>query len=139
MPNHQKIKEARKAAGLTQIELAKKLNVDQSFVSALENGKNFSLEIANQVAAVLNIDPKSLLADSHGDFIKVDAETAKNNVLAFIKRSGTQVGEIIEKMETSRARFYYQIRSNPMKQSFIDKFKEVTKANIFEVINGEKV
>lgn len=126
---------ARKEAGLTQVQLAEKLQVDQSFISALENGKVFLQYTANELGKALSIDPKTLLADLNGDFIKVDPNTAKNNVLAFLKRRGVSITDLIEKLGISRSTFYYQVQSNPIKQSFIEAFNKETNNNLISIIN----
>lgn len=49
-----KLKEARKAAGLTQVELAEKIGCTQKDVSRWENGKHDpTLEIAEKLARAL--------------------------------------------------------------------------------------
>ena len=56
--------DARKAAGLTQIELAGKLKRPQSFVSKYERGQR-RLDVVEflDVARVLDLDPVSVLAN----------------------------------------------------------------------------
>jgi transcriptional regulator with XRE-family HTH domain len=55
--------DARKAAGLTQVELAGKLKRPQSFVSKYERGQR-RLDVVEflDVARVLDLDPVSVLA-----------------------------------------------------------------------------
>jgi len=59
----QQIKKLREARGLTQVELADKVEVAQAYVSALENGsrKNPSLELLRKLAKVLKADVAELL------------------------------------------------------------------------------
>lgn len=60
-----KLKEAREAAGLTQLEIAKKLGISDSFYSQIENGKRrLSLKIALDIAAILKKTPNDLFLSS---------------------------------------------------------------------------
>jgi len=56
--------EARKAAGLTQVELAERLGEFQSFVSRYERGER-RLDVVEfiEVAAAIGFDPHRLLRD----------------------------------------------------------------------------
>ena len=56
--------EARRNAGLTQVELAKRLGRPQSFVSKFERGER-RLDVAEflDVARALGIDPSTTIAD----------------------------------------------------------------------------
>ncbi|MGA9648346.1 helix-turn-helix domain-containing protein [Pedobacter sp.] len=136
MSKNENLKKARKAAGLSQLELARKMGVGQAYVSALENGKVFLSDTAESLGKILDVNPNELLSDANGDFINVDSDTARNNVLAYLKRRGKSIISLIEEMGVSRTSFYYQLGSNPMKQSFVDKFRKVSGASIFDVING---
>ena len=50
------LKEAREKAGLTQLEVAKKLKISDSFLSQLENGKRrLSLQMALNYSSVLGL------------------------------------------------------------------------------------
>lgn len=52
----QQIREARKAKGLTQKELGKKLGIGEPTVNKYENGKiNPSLELLNKIAVELGL------------------------------------------------------------------------------------
>ena len=63
MSTADRIKEARKAAGLTQKELASKLGVKHSAVSKYEQGRvvNLKRETIANIAAVLNVKPSWLM------------------------------------------------------------------------------
>ena len=58
----ERIKDARKAAGLTQEELGKKIGMTKSGVSKIENATfNIGLETAKKIAKALNVDPGYLI------------------------------------------------------------------------------
>lgn len=60
----QRIKQARGAKGLTQEQLAEKVNLSASHMSAIERGvKQPKLETFVEIANVLKIDANSILAD----------------------------------------------------------------------------
>lgn len=60
-----KLKEAREAAGLTQLEISKKLGISDSFYSQIENGKRrLSLKMALDIAAILKKTPNDLFLPS---------------------------------------------------------------------------
>jgi transcriptional regulator with XRE-family HTH domain len=135
MLKNQKVKQARKAAGLTQTELGEKLGTNQAYISALETRSNFSLETAIDLAKILKVDPKELMVDEAGQSIEVSKEEMVNNVLAFLKKKGKPVTDLIKEMGISRTAFYYQIKSDNMKQSFKDSFKKATGFNIIDIVN----
>jgi transcriptional regulator with XRE-family HTH domain len=135
MLKNQRFKEARKAAGFTQKEFAEKLGTNQAYVSALETRSNFSLETAIDLAKILKLDPKELMVDESGQSVEVSKEEMVNNVLAFLKKKGKPVTDLINEMGISRTAFYYQIKSDNMKQSFKDSFQKATGFNIIEIVN----
>lgn len=56
-----KLKEWRKLKHITQIELAKLVNVDDKHISCIENGKSFpSPKLITKLATALGIEPKDL-------------------------------------------------------------------------------
>lgn len=60
----QRIKQAREAKGLTQEQLAEKVNLSASHMSAIERGvKQPKLETFVEITNVLKIDANSILAD----------------------------------------------------------------------------
>jgi len=55
---------ARKKAGLSQGEIARRVGVSRQFYSMVENGvKNPSLEVAFRIADALGADPRELFGD----------------------------------------------------------------------------
>lgn len=63
MTTSERIKQARKAAGLTQAELAEKLGVQHSVISKYERGRviNLKREKIAELASVLNVKPSWLM------------------------------------------------------------------------------
>ncbi|MFI5228495.1 MAG: helix-turn-helix transcriptional regulator [Gemmatimonadales bacterium] len=59
----QGLREARKAAGLTQVQLAKKVGVRQATISDLETGETttINLELLDKICRKLGIEPAGLL------------------------------------------------------------------------------
>lgn len=135
MLKNQKFKQARKAAGFTQKEFAEKLGTHPAYISALETKSNFSMETAIDLAKILKLDPKELMVDESGQSIEVSKEEMVNNVLAFLKKKGKPVTDLINDMGISRTAFYYQIKSDNMKQSFKDSFQKATGFNIIDIVN----
>lgn len=136
MKKNEKLKEARKAAGYTRAEFAEKLGSHYSYVSALETRSNFSIETAIELGNILGIDGKTLMVDQSGQSIQVSKKEMENNVLAFLKKQGKSVTQVINDMGISRTAFYYQIKNENMKQSFKNDFEKVTGFNIIDIING---
>ncbi|GAV21573.1 helix-turn-helix transcriptional regulator [Carboxydothermus pertinax] len=60
-----KLKQLRKANGLTQMEMAKKLGISDSYYCQIENGKRrMSLKTALDIAAILKVTPNDLFLSS---------------------------------------------------------------------------
>lgn len=67
MPNLINLKKIRKARGLTQNELADKVNVTESFISQCETGKKSpSLEVALRIAEALDCETADLVTKRMG-------------------------------------------------------------------------
>lgn len=59
-----RLSERRRAAGMTQEDLANGLKLDQSFVSRMEAGIQLpSLRVAIQIETMLGVAPRELVAD----------------------------------------------------------------------------
>ena len=56
-----KLKMMRKQRGLTQLELAKKISVSESYICQIENGKMISIKKLDKMAKVLGCEAKDLL------------------------------------------------------------------------------
>lgn len=62
------IRHARKAAGLTQAELARRAGCDQSEISRLERGERLmSVRMLKAIARALGIPSSALLADDDNE------------------------------------------------------------------------
>lgn len=57
----QLIREARKAKGMTQKELAEKLGVSEAAVYRYEQGQNFTIETLYKISQVVGITVESLV------------------------------------------------------------------------------
>ena len=70
-----RLKQARENAGLTQLELAKKLGVTKSAIGNYENGVSSPKDIVLlQIFDVLNVEPNFLFQDSFNPDNKNDNE-----------------------------------------------------------------
>ena len=56
-----KLKQRRLDMGLTQLQLADKVKVSESYICQIENGKMVSLNKLEQMAKALNCEAKDLL------------------------------------------------------------------------------
>ncbi|MEM7213991.1 MAG: helix-turn-helix transcriptional regulator [Pseudomonadota bacterium] len=57
------VREARKAAGLSQEELGLEIDIDRTYISGIERGiRNPSLDVIVKIAERLNLPPDKLLA-----------------------------------------------------------------------------
>lgn len=62
------LKRYRRAAGLSQEELAHRADIDRTYISALERGRYAaSIDIVERLAAELKTDAAELLRPSDGD------------------------------------------------------------------------
>lgn len=60
-----RIKEVREKIGITQEQLAEKVNVSKEFISYIENGhKDPSISLLKKIARVLNTTMKDLIAEN---------------------------------------------------------------------------
>lgn len=68
--------------GYKSVEMAKKLNISQSFLSEIENGKkNATLELLNQYSKVLNIKVSTIVLLSESlESDKDSKEDIKHNI-----------------------------------------------------------
>lgn len=97
MKFNERLKELRKAAGLTQAQLAKLSGVSYSYVTKLESGEsdNPTREILEAIGAVLNV-PLSAIYD-FGDTIDKEKppakgeELLKTNTVHIVGRDGTNI------------------------------------------------
>lgn len=61
----QRLRRVRRAAGLTQVQLATQAGCTQQTISYLENGKSRtpSWRVVQALAAALNVDPREVFSD----------------------------------------------------------------------------
>ncbi len=72
-----RIKELRKSLGITQIELAEKVDVDPKYVSRIETGiSNPSLKTVEKISEIMNVDVARLF--------KPDEINEKNKIISKI-------------------------------------------------------
>ncbi len=57
----EKLREMRKRKGLTQKELAEKIDVSESYICQVENGKMISIKKLDKLAKVLGCEARDLL------------------------------------------------------------------------------
>lgn len=79
MQTHEKIQMLRKAKGLTQDEMAEKMNMSKNGYANIEqNNTKLTIDKLIQISAVLGIEPKQLL-DSNADVIHFFTENNTHN------------------------------------------------------------
>lgn len=63
MRKNDNLKHARIRLGLSQVELADKLGLKQSYISKLERGDSFSYDQAIRIGEVLGVKPSDIMQD----------------------------------------------------------------------------
>ena len=71
-----KLKMMRNRQGLTQLELAKKIGVSESYICQIENGKMISIKKLDKLAKALGCEPKDLL--QRGEYAKSSTRMVRN-------------------------------------------------------------
>lgn len=126
------LKELRKRAGLTQIDVAEKLGVTQPQIYNFERGASrLSYPQMQQISEILHCDTEEIYGDmrslqEQAEDIKV---SSKNNMEEFRKRLGITQREMAEKLNISSP--YYCNIENGIKKPTIVQLKQI--ANILEV------
>jgi len=101
----ERIKELRNDAGLTQPELAEKANIEQSYLSKLENEKGSpSFEVITKIASALDIDTMTLV-DS------LDASYVQENL--------AHLPEVAQKLEQRKLKQKMKFRRGYVMSSFL--------------------
>lgn len=76
----QRIKAAREHAGLTQAELAKRVELPQQVISKLENGKQYETAAIAKIANACGVNP-SWLDTGNGEMMGINPKIAHLNKL----------------------------------------------------------
>lgn len=99
-----RLRELRKAAGMSQIELAQASGVSQPYISQIENQDADSLDIARMrsLARVLGCKTADLLADGDNPDRLSDAERA---IIAHFRSAGPGQQEMIRRVAEPIATF----------------------------------
>lgn len=72
-----KLAELRKNVGLTQKQMAEKLNISESYYCQLENGnRRMSLEMALKISSILKKTPNEIFLSNNFAECKEDKNTA---------------------------------------------------------------
>lgn len=96
-----RIKELRKACGLSQEHLAEQIDVDPKFISRIEVGKSGpSLETMENIARALNLEIKDLFEFAH----QQSGMTDENNLQLLIQEADEKTRKILIKFMRSLMR-----------------------------------
>ena len=77
-----KLKPFREEAGLTQLEMAQRLNISESYYCQLENGKRrMSLDVALSIAAILKKTPNEIFLPENFAECQPDELVSNKNVI----------------------------------------------------------
>lgn len=85
-----RLREARRASGLSQLELARLAQINVSYVTRLENGKTApGIDLLARLANALGVSVSSLLPEDELDARAVLQERARTRFEAVVSRAGT--------------------------------------------------
>lgn len=84
-----RVKKARKHAGLTQVQLAKKVGTSQGAISDIENGRNKESSSLFDIAKVTGVSADWLI-NSHGEMLDIDKKPSIDDLKAQIKEMQNQ-------------------------------------------------
>lgn len=132
----EKIKQARKKAGFTQVELGKKLGVSAAMINQYENGvRNPKWETLRNIAAALNVTTGSLIGDWDDDSSAFElnnhlmveaAQQISNNLTEAVKNAADAIGEaarnqidMVENMRRSQLLANYENVNNEGRKKIV--------------------
>jgi len=83
------LKEYRKKCGLTQVQLAEKVNVTSHYIGMLEMGRNFpATDLIERIAKALNIEMYELFVESYSP--AKELEKLRHDIMLEIKKTITE-------------------------------------------------
>ena len=83
------LKEYRKKCGLTQEQLAEKVNVTPHYIGMIEMGRNFpATDLIERIAKALNVEMYELFVESISP--AKELEKLRNNIMLEIKKTITE-------------------------------------------------
>ena len=102
MTTGERIKEARKRAGMTQKELADKLGVQFQNISSLERDeRNPKIETVVRIAMILGVDPRDLLEVDLTSGVQTGLNPSRAEEFKIIRDQNKQrISEALDKMSS---------------------------------------
>lgn len=89
-----RIRQLRKAAGLTQERLARKAGMDYKYLGSVERGeRNVTLESLERIVRALGVEPYELFAFGAG--AKAPAKAGEDMLVQLVRRSDPSVRPLI--------------------------------------------
>ncbi len=137
----EKIKFLRKAQGITQSELAKKIGTTQAHLSDIERGiKGFSESMALKIATAFKVSLTEIIKDSeplgHEFFVKMTIYNQAISYRADLRKAVDELkwlGDFLKEMDSNYEKYYLE-----PKHSFINSIEIESTIDFDKFINQNK-